>query len=491
MQITATTINALATEADTVVVGVFDGGHVAHDLSDGTLQRLFDRGEAKTTFKHLALAHDDNRRVLVIGLGDRERFDAERARIAAGVAYARAVELGTETLCWEVPHRVENAIVAALVEGTALRAYRYLRFKPAPPDHPSISQLLISSHHEMSDVVETAALIVAAQNRVRDLANAPANEMTPAALAERALEIAITHDAITVTVLDEDEIRESGMGAFAAVAQGSDQPAKLIHITYDGPGSDEGAPLLALVGKAVTFDTGGLWLKQPLKMHEMKFDMAGGAAVIEAFGALAELRAPVRVLGIVGASENMISGQSMRPGDIVTALDGTTIQIDNTDAEGRLILADCITYALRHGAARIVDIATLTGGVITALGSTHAGLFSNDEAFAVEVQAAATAAGELLWRLPLHEHYAKMTEGRYAKLTNLPEPRVALASTAAEFIHHFVPDGVPWAHLDIAGTADDVRGPYIADRGATGFGLRLLVELARSHSGGSATAEGA
>ena len=292
-------------------------------------------------------------------------------------------------------------------------------------------------------------------------------------------ELASTRPGLRVTVLDEAEIRSSGMGGFAAVAQGSEQPAKLIRVDYAGPGAGEGAPPLALIGKAVTFDTGGLWLKPSAKMHEMKFDMCGGAAVLEAVAALADLAAPVRVMAIIGSTENMISGGSVKPGDIVTALDGTTIEINNTDAEGRLVLGDCIAYARRAGAGRIIDIATLTGGVVTALGSYYAGLMSNNDALAGVLEVSAATVDEPLWRLPLHAFYADMVRGRYAQITNLTERREAQAITAAEFLHHFAGDELPWAHLDIAGVAYDARSTVIADKGATGFGVRLLVEVAR------------
>jgi leucyl aminopeptidase len=262
----------------------------------------------------------------------------------------------------------------------------------------------------------------------------------------------------------------------AAVAAGSVQEARLIRLDYQGPGTDR--PPLGLVGKAVTFDSGGLSLKPPAKMHEMKFDMAGGAAVIEAIGALARLRAPGRVIGVVGATENLPSGSALKPGDIVRSLDGTTIEVNNTDAEGRLVLADCLAYAIRQGAERIVDIATLTGGIVIALGSTYAGLMANDDAWATRVIGAGQATGELLWRLPLHREYAEMVKGRYAQLTNMTERREASSITAAEFLHHFV-GATPWAHVDIAGTAWHGRRPYL-DRGATGFGVRLLVDLARA-----------
>jgi leucyl aminopeptidase len=214
-------------------------------------------------------------------------------------------------------------------------------------------------------------------------------------------------------------------------------------------------------------------------MYEMKFDMAGGAAVIEAIAAIAELELPVRVLAVVGATENMPSGRAVKPGDIVTALDGTTIEVNNTDAEGRLVLADCITYARREGVDRIVDIATLTGGVVVALGSVYAGLMANDDAWAEAVRSSAEVAGEPVWRLPLHPAYAELVKGRYAQLTNLPERREASTIAGGEFLHHFAGD-TPWAHVDIAGTGYDVPVPYHPGKGATGYGVGLMVEVARS-----------
>jgi leucyl aminopeptidase len=478
VHVEATTDSPPATDADTIVVGVFAAEGVAHDLPGEPLGALLASGEARTSFKRLAVTHAEGRRVILVGLGARDEFDAERARVVAAVAHARARELSTRTLCWEVPHHVSDAEVEGLVEGTLLAAYRFARYQQAEPpdgDESTIERLILSAHHDVAAPAQTASVLASAQNRARDLANTPGNDLTPAALATYALELAKRVEGLTVTVLDGQAISEAGMGAFAAVAQGSDQDARLIALGYDGGPAD--APRLALVGKAVTFDTGGLSLKPPAKMHEMKFDMCGGAAVIESIAALAELRAPVRVLGVVGATENMPSGHAVKPGDIVRALDGTTIEVNNTDAEGRLVLADCLSYARREGCERIVDIATLTGGIVVALGSTYAGLMSNDDEWAQRIEACGRSAGELVWRMPLHRKYADMVKGRYAQLTNMTEQREASAITAAEFLHHFAGE-VPWAHLDIAGTAYGIRSPYL-DKGASGFGVRLLAELAR------------
>ncbi|MEA2196707.1 MAG: leucyl aminopeptidase [Solirubrobacteraceae bacterium] len=477
MEVEATTDGPLATDADTIAVGIFEGDRIAHDTPDGALQALLDAGEARPAFKRLAVTHAEGRRWIVVGLGARTDFDAERARIAAGVTHGRARELGVKTLCWEVPHHVADPIVAGLVEGTLLHAYRFQRYKAPDSDNgPGARILLVSSHHDVADAVDTAAVLTAAQNRARDLANTPANDLPPEALAARARELADEGHGVSVTVLDETEIREAGMGAFSAVAQGSGHGARLIALRYRGPGAQ--GPLVALVGKAITFDSGGLSLKPAAHMQDMKFDMCGGGAVIESIGALASLGAPVDLLGVVGSTENLPGPGAVKPGDIVTALDGTTIEVNNTDAEGRLVLADCITYAIREGAERIVDIATLTGGVVVALGSVHSGLMSNDDALAAVVAESGRLTGERVWRLPLDPLYAETIKGRYAQLTNVTERREATSITAAEFLHHFAGD-VPWAHLDIAGTAYGGRRPYF-DKGATGVGVRLLAAAAQA-----------
>ena len=323
----------------------------------------------------------------------------------------------------------------------------------------------------MSGPAAHAATVATAVNAARDLQNRPANVLTPTALAERAQAL----EGVTVDVLDGAGIRAAGMGAFAAVAQGSYEDPRLITIRYEPP--DVTGPLLGFVGKAVTFDSGGISIKPSAKMHEMKFDMSGGAAVIEAIGAIAALGLPVRVAGVVGATENMPSGRSVKPGDIVRAKSGVTIEVNNTDAEGRMVLADCLAHAIDLGAERIVDLATLTGAIVVALGHTYAGLFANDEAWAAEVTAAGERTGEIVWRMPLHAEFAKAIEGRYGDIMNTTAERGAGSATAAEFLKRFVGD-VPWAHLDIAGTAYDLGRPY-APKGGAGWGVRLLVELAR------------
>jgi leucyl aminopeptidase len=466
------------TAADTRVVGLFED----ETLEEPQLQSLVELGEAKPALKKVAVAHEDapgggSRRALIAGLGKRDEFDGEKARVAAAVVAARAKELGTVSLSWADP----GGVAGALVEGTLLSLYSFDRFKSKPDedeDGDGVASLEIAGDAVAADEVERARVAADAQNKARDLQNLPANVATPIYLAERAAEIAAQHDALEVEVLDRDAIGSRGMGAFAGVAQGSDVEPRLIVLRYAG--GDTG-PHLGFVGKAVTFDTGGISIKPSAKMQEMKFDMSGGAAVIESMGAVAQLGLPVTVTAVVPATENMPSGHAVKPGDIVTAMNGKTIEVNNTDAEGRLILADALCYAVEQGAERIVDLATLTGAIIVALGSTYAGLFSNDDDWCREVEAACSDTGELGWRLPLHPEYHELTKGEYADLTNASDQRKAMSIYAAEFLRQFVDDR-PWVHMDIAGTAWGLGRPYVG-KGASGYGVRMLIELASRAAG--------
>jgi leucyl aminopeptidase len=476
MRVTATTEAPAATAADTIVVGVVEGEGIPHDLDGDPLGALVASGEARATFRHLALHRDDGRRWLLVGLGARGELDAERARVAAAVVAGRARELGTRALCWELPHKVGDELAAALVEGTVLAGYRFDRYRArGEDDPPGLAELVISSHHDVAAAVARGDAGARAQNLARELQDTPPNDLTPLALAERASAIA----GIEVAVLGRDALDDLGMGAFLAVAQGSAIEPAMIVARYAGGGD---GPLVGLVGKAVTHDSGGLSIKQAASMHEMKFDMSGGAAVLGALQAAAELRLPVDVLAVVGSTDNAVGSAAVKPGDIVRAMDGTTIEVNNTDAEGRLVLCDCLAYARREGAARLVDIATLTGGVVTALGSTYAGLFATDDALAGAVSAAGEAAGEPVWRLPLHREYDEQMKGRYADLVN-SAGRKAHPIQGAAFLRRFVGD-VPWAHIDMAGTSNDLGRPY-AEKGGSGWGVRLLLELLRAQADGA------
>jgi leucyl aminopeptidase len=482
MDVRATVEPPSASGADTIAIGVFEGEGVAHDLPGGELGALLESGEARTGFRKLALTHADGRRWLVAGLGKREEFDPERARIAAATVLGRARELGARKLCWEVPHHLSDAHAAAFVDGTVMGAYEFKLFKSdaATEDEAGreLDELIVSAHDDLTGAVEQGRVLGESVNLARDLQNRPANDLTPSALAERAAEIADRHDTVTLEVMGREEIEKAGMGAFAGVARGSDEEPRLITLRYDGPGAT--GPVLGFVGKAVTFDSGGISIKPGNKMSDMKFDMSGGAAVLGATAAIARLGLPVRVVAVIGATENLPSGRAMKPGDILRARNGTTIEVINTDAEGRLVLADCLAHAVEQGAERLVDVATLTGAIVTTLGTTYAGLMGQDDDWCEEVTAAGRRAGEIVWRLPLHADYAELIKGRYGDILNAVENRRAASVTAAEFLRRFVGD-VPWAHLDIAGTAWDTGKAYAA-KGGTGYGVRLLVQLALASS---------
>ncbi len=482
-----------ATEADTIVVGLFEGEEPRADTVrrvPDPLGELLASGEAQRSFKALALTHAEGKRWLTVGFGARKDFTPERARVAAALARERARELSTRVLCWEVPTiaQVDDAsaeVARALVEGTILADYSFDLHKSAPAGGPNadtkpkhLEALIVSGGGPIESAVADAAIVAAAVNAARDLQNRPGNDLTPTALADYARALGEEIEGLQVEVEGRAGIKGLGMGAFAAVAQGSEQEPALIVLRYEG--AEAKGPLLGFVGKAVTFDSGGISLKPGPKMAEMKFDMSGGATVVEAVAAIARLGLPVKLLAVVGATENLPDGRAIKPGDIVTAKNGKTIEINNTDAEGRLVLADCLCHAVSLGAERIVDLATLTGAVIIALGSTYAGIMSNDDELTKQVTAAGERTGEILWRLPLHPEYDELVAGKYADLDNAPEARKAGTIMGASFLQNFV-GKTPWAHLDIAGSAWDLGRVYVG-KGASGYGVRLLVELARSYS---------
>jgi leucyl aminopeptidase len=469
-------------DADLVAIPLAEGEELPAEIGPAP-----GAGDAKAAFKKLALIHPEApARVVAVGVGSPDELDAERLRVVAAVAAKQAGKLDARSIAWVLPHGFDPASAGgALVEGTVLATYRFDRFRGTDADNgdkPRLERVVLATSEGERDAVETEAKIavVAAEaaNRARDLQNLPANALTPEALAARAEEIAAAHERIEAEVLGPEAIAAAGMGGLLAVARGSAVEPRLIALRYRGGGGEP----IGLVGKAVTFDSGGISIKPATGMHEMKMDMSGGAAVIEAFDAIATLGLELDLVAAVPATENMPSGSAIKPGDVITQANGKTVEINNTDAEGRLILADALTYSVRElGAKRVVDIATLTGSVLIALGSTYAGLISNDDEWAQQVLDAASETGELAWRLPLHPEYKELTKGTIAELTNAASKRKAGTIYAGSFLEEFV-DGVPWAHLDIAGVAWDTGREYWG-KGATGFGVRLFVSLARTLSG--------
>jgi leucyl aminopeptidase len=470
-------------DADLHAMALFEGEELREAYRD-----LPGAGDVKAGFKKLTLLRPEReRRLLVIGLGKRDDLDAERLRVAAALALKEAGGLEARSIAWALPEGEggpgPEARAAALVEGAVLAAYRFDRFKSRDADDPPPPRVerLVVCVDERADAVaphvETAQVAAEAANRARELQDLPSNVVTPSYLAERAGEIAAAHEAVSVEVLGRAEIEERGMGGLAAVSKGSVEEPRFIALRYRPDGA--GGETLGLVGKSVTFDTGGISIKPAAKMEEMKMDMSGGAAVLEGVAAIAELGLPLNVSACLPATENMPSGSATKPGDIITQLNGKTVEVLNTDAEGRLILADALTYCVRElGADRVLDVATLTGAVLVALGSTYAALISNDDAWAERVLAASRKTGELAWRLPLHPEFKELTRGKDADLSNASAKRKASTIYAASFLEEFV-DSVPWAHLDIAGTAWDVGREYVGS-GPTGYGVRLLVALAQS-----------
>jgi leucyl aminopeptidase len=442
--------------------------------------------DTSTAYKKLTLLRPESgpERLLIAGLGDPGELDDERLRVLAALAVKEAGRFKARSIAWSLPVSAgappPERAAADLVAGTILASYRFDRFKSSEDEEPppQVESLTIATNGEGSDgparSAELSRIASEAANRARELQQLPSNIVTPSYLAERAEALASEHGALSVEVLGREQIAERGMGGLEAVSSGTPEEPKLIVLRHKGNATD--GETLGLVGKGVTFDTGGISIKPSRSMAEMKMDMSGAAAVLEAMGAIAELELPLSVIAVIPSTENMPSGTAVKPGDVITQLNRKTVEVDDTDAEGRLILADALAHCVELGADRIVDLATLTGSVVIALGSTYAGLISNDDELASLVERSAERTGELAWRLPLHPEYKELTKGKDADLANISEKRKAGTIYAASFLEEFV-DGRPWAHLDIAGTAWNVGREYVG-KGPTGYGVRLLVDLA-------------
>jgi leucyl aminopeptidase len=442
------------------------------------LQQLADDGELKGELGRTVVLHTDGtsnvRRVVVAGVGKRSEVDADAIRTAASAVARRLGDVGG-TLAWTLDDSLPlpaDEQARAVVEGAVLGSYSPARWKTedkAAKKHIGKIVFFAGEADGVADTAARAARVGKWVNWARDLANSPPNELTPADLAARAAELA--GGGVEVSSLDPAQIDELGMGALSAVGRASANGPRLIVLRYE-PAQAKGDVVLGLVGKAITFDAGGISLKPALKMYDMKGDMAGGAAVIAATAAVAELQLPVRILTVVAAAENLVSGDAFRPGDILRAANGKTIEITNTDAEGRLVLADAMWYSRREGATHLLDVATLTGAMEVALGDLYAGLFANDDAWRDEILAAAKASGDHTWPFPLHRRYRRYVDSAYADLKNSSELRQGSPALAAEFLHEFAGEG-PWGHIDMAGPGflERSRGDYYTQRGGTGYGV--------------------
>src|SRR5579883_191690 len=487
-----------APKSGTIVVGVLEdrkltpAGLALDRESGGALERAMAAsrftGRRDEVLGVLAPAKLAVGRVMLIGLGKAATLDAAALQSLGGQIVAQLNSAGESTgaVTFEALDGMKldaGEAAANLAYGARLRAYRFdkYRTKEKPEQKPTLKTLTV-----MTDEVAAAKRAFAPLEKVaegvfltRDLVSEPANIIYPETLAEAAQ--SLTALGVEVEVLDEKQMKKLGMGALLGVGQGSARPSRLVVMQWKGGAKGKNAAPVAFIGKGVTFDTGGISIKPAAGMEDMKWDMAGAGVVIGLMKALAGRKAKANVVGVAGLVENMPSGMAQRPGDIVKSLSGQTIEVLNTDAEGRLVLADVMWYCQDRFKPRfMIDLATLTGAIIIALGHEHAGLFSNNDELSERLLAAGKEVGEPLWRLPLADAYDRDIDSDAADVKNIGGGRAAGSITAAHFIQRFV-NGVPWAHLDIAGTAWSKKDAATVPKGATAFGVRLLDRLVAEH----------
>ncbi len=453
------------------------GGAVSAVLDTGELKGK----EAETAYVHLSSDGVRAKRLLLVGAGERGGYKAEEILQMAGTAtrFLRCKNAKSAAILPRT-HTDPERVASIVAEGSIMGLFEPDKYRTKEREERHIERLIvvIESAEESALVrgVERGRIVGEAVNFTRELANEPGGYLTPTDMAERAREVA-GEFGLSIDVLDEARMEQEGMGALLSVSRGSDQPAKLIVLKYNPPRASEpgGSQLLALVGKGITFDSGGISIKPGENMEKMKYDMTGGATVIGVMRALAQLQPAIPVLGLAPCSENLPSGKATKPGDVVRAMSGKTIEVINTDAEGRLILADAIVYSKKLGATRIIDLATLTGAVSIALGDVNVAILGTDQELINELIEAGSEAGERFWQLPLDKEYSNQIKSDIADIKNVGGKKAGTI-TAAAFLKEFA-DGVSWAHLDIAGTAwDDDAKPYRA-KGPTGVALRTLIKF--------------
>lgn len=485
-----------AIEADAIVVNVFeDMEHpegetaVVDKALDGAISELISQGEIKGKLNQITVIHTlgklPAKRVVVAGLGKQPDVTQDKVR---GVVAEVCRLLQRKSVSDVVTVAQGQGIAAittegaaqAITEGALLGTYEFRRHITKAAENGEIKQLTIieadgSKQPALEQGCHRGRIIAGATNLARDMVNEPANYMVPGDMAETARNLAETY-GLALEVLEREQMQELGMGALLGVAQGSRQPPKFIVLRYQGSDSDK--INLVLIGKGVTFDSGGISLKPGEGMDDMKGDMAGGAAVMAAISAVAQLKPKINVTAIVAATENLPGGSALKPGDVLTAMNGKTIEVANTDAEGRLTLADALGYARKLNAELIVDVATLTGACRVALGDICSGAFSNNQELVDQVIAAGEAAGERIWQMPMYDEYKEQNKSRVADIKNTGG-RYAGAITAAQFLAEFA-DDTPWVHLDIAGPSMLEKGRSYLAKGATGVPVRTLVNLALS-----------
>lgn len=461
--------------------GALEGAAAAVDAAlNGAIADVFASGEIAGKPNETTLLHAKGspfKRVLVVGLGERAKLTPSALAKYAGTAVRYLGKRGVTELAIALPDGVDATLAGSFVAEGATAAVLDTTIYRTEPDRPVVTTgvTVLAGSADRAAVeagVKRGSIVGEAVNAARRMALTPGNDMTPTHLAARAKELA-ADAGLGYDMLDEERMRAKGMGSLLGVSLGSDEPATLSVMTYKGdPSSNE---VLALVGKGLTFDSGGISIKPAENMHEMKYDMSGGAGVIAAMWAIGKLRPKLNVIGVIPSSENLPGPKAMKPGDILTAMNGKTIEVLNTDAEGRLILADALCYARELGATKIVDAATLTGACVVALGHAASGTMSNDDAFVERFLRVVADVGERYWRLPLYPDYDQLIKSDIADLKNTGG-RAGGAETAGAFLKAFVGD-TPWIHLDVAGTAYlDGESPFLA-KGPTGTPVRAFLTL--------------
>lgn len=425
-------------------------------------------GDAGQIVEHIAVVDGNPQRWLLLGLGSGTGHDA----VKAGSALTARLQTLATSVAIDASGVIEDGLIR-LLEGAVLRGWHYHHRTKVPANQqPTLETLVVVGATATAQAAwADAEAVTAGVGLTRELITEPANIIYPVSFVERCRRLEAL--GVEIEVLGEAEMTAAGMGALVGVGQGSDRESQLLVMKWDGTGGAVDTPVV-LIGKGVTFDTGGISLKPPAGMEDMKWDMGGAGAVAGAMMALAGRKAKAHVVAVCGLVENMPDGKATRPGDVVTSMSGQTIEVINTDAEGRLVLCDAMTWAQRRYSPKVmVDLATLTGAMIVTLGHEHGGIFSNDDALAGQLIAAGDAVGDPLWRLPMGEAYDKMIESPIADMKNVG-PREAGSITAAQFLKRYVDDGVAWAHLDIAGMVWSAKAGPGWDKGATGYGVRLL-----------------
>jgi leucyl aminopeptidase len=496
MQITLETRPFATLETDALVSYLFEDGDPVQgriaeidQFTDGLLRKLAASGELTGKTLEMTLVHAPRglkaARLLLVGAGKREKFDTAVLRRIAGANLRYLKSRSVKQFAFVLREgETVDAATQAVAEGALAANFESDKYKTDKKDAKSLDSIALAGFPEQDRAAAERGLargrvIADAQNFARDLVNEPSNKLTPKILAEKAAAMA-KEAGLAVDILDEKRIADLKMGALLSVAQGSVEPPRMMVLTYTPANPKPGTPVIGLVGKAVTFDTGGISIKPSDGMEKMKYDMAGGATMLGVMRALAALKPNVKVICVVPSTENMPGGRAQKPGDIQTAMSGKTIEVLNTDAEGRLILADGVHYAKQLGATHLIDAATLTGAIVVALSNINVGVFGSDQPFTDKLLASAKATGEKMWQMPIDDDYREFIKGTVADIQNIGSGKGGGAITGAMFIKEFTGD-TPWIHLDIAGTAwnDDAK-PWLA-KGPTGVALRTLIHLVMSY----------